>query len=116
MLSPPLRRPAAPSARPSSGPPRTRAGAPCACGAGIEVTTVAAHSSAGQRLSEVAPHIDLGHDPILAETTTETLRGHDIVVLALPHGQSGRIAAELRAEDPDLLVLDLGADHRLERE
>ena len=83
---------------------------------GIEVTTVAAHSSAGQRLSEVAPHIDLGHGPILAETTTETLRGHDIVVLALPHGQSGRIAAELRAEDPDLLVLDLGADHRLERE
>src|SRR5690625_6635593 len=47
---------------------------------GIEVTTVAAHSSAGQRLSEVAPHIDLGHDPILAETTTETLRGHDIEI------------------------------------
>lgn len=83
---------------------------------GIEVATVAAHSSAGRRLSEVAPHIDLGHDPILAETTTETLRGHDIVVLALPHGQSGPIAAQLRAEDPDLLVLDLGADHRLERE
>src|SRR5699024_5408193 len=41
--------------------------------------------------------------------------GHDVVVLALPRGQSGRIAAELRAEDPDVLVLDLGADHRLER-
>ena len=81
---------------------------------GVEITTVAAHSSAGKHLSEVAPHIDLGHDPVLAETDTSTLRGHDVVVLALPHGQSGRIAAELRAEDPEVLVLDLGADHRLE--
>ena len=81
---------------------------------GVEVATVTAHSSAGRPLSEVAPHIDLGHDPVLQETTVETLRGHDVVVLALPHGQSGRIAAALRAEDPDVLVLDLGADHRLE--
>lgn len=51
---------------------------------------------------------------MLQETTVETLSGHDVVVLALPHGQSGQIAAALRAEDPDVLVLDLGADHRLE--
>ena len=81
---------------------------------GVEVATVTAHSSAGKRLSEVAPHIDLGHDPVLQETGVETLRGHDVVVLALPPGQSGQIAAALRAEDPDVLVLDLGADHRLE--
>jgi N-acetyl-gamma-glutamyl-phosphate reductase len=81
---------------------------------GVEVATVTAHSSAGKRLSEVAPHIDLGHDPVLQETGVQTLRGHDVVVLALPHGQSGTIAASLRAEDPDVLVLDLGADHRLE--
>ncbi|MDN5901158.1 MAG: N-acetyl-gamma-glutamyl-phosphate reductase [Brachybacterium sp.] len=81
---------------------------------GVEVATVAAHSSAGALLSQVAPHIDLGHDPVLAETSVDTLRGHDVVVLALPHGQSGQIAAALRVEDPDVLVLDLGADHRLE--
>lgn len=81
---------------------------------GLEVATVTAHSSAGKRLSEVAPHIDLGHDPVLAETSVAALRGHDVVVLALPHGQSGTIAASLRAEDPGVLVLDLGADHRLE--
>ncbi|HEX7350244.1 N-acetyl-gamma-glutamyl-phosphate reductase [Brachybacterium sp.] len=81
---------------------------------GVEVATVTAHSSAGKHLSEVAPHIDLGHDPVLDETSVDTLRGHDAVVLALPHGQSGEIAAALRAEDPDVLVLDLGADHRLE--
>ena len=75
---------------------------------GVEVATVTAHSSAGKHLSEVAPHVDLGHDPVLQETSVETLRGHDVVVLALPHGQSGQIAAALRAEDPDVLVLDLG--------
>ncbi|MGO2774483.1 MAG: N-acetyl-gamma-glutamyl-phosphate reductase, partial [Brachybacterium tyrofermentans] len=69
---------------------------------------------AGKRLSEVAPHIDLGHDPVLTETSVESLSGHDVVVLALPHGQSGQIAAALREKDPDVLVLDLGADHRLE--
>lgn len=79
----------------------------------VEVTTVAAHSSAGRMLSEVAPHIDLGEDLMLQETGVDTLRGHDVVVLALPHGQSGEISAQLRAEDPDVLVLDLGADHRL---
>ncbi|WP_422115166.1 N-acetyl-gamma-glutamyl-phosphate reductase [Brachybacterium sp. UNK5269] len=81
---------------------------------GVEVATLTGHSSAGKRLSEVAPHLDLGHDPVLQETTSEILAGHDVVVLALPHGQSGQIAAALRAEDPEVLVLDLGADHRLE--
>lgn len=80
----------------------------------VEVATVAAHSSAGRHLSEVAPHIDLGHDPVLQDTTVETLTGHDVVVLALPHGESGRIATQLREADPEVLVLDLGADHRLE--
>jgi N-acetyl-gamma-glutamyl-phosphate reductase len=80
----------------------------------VEVTTVTAHSSVGKHLSEVAPHVDLGEDLELVETTTENLTGHDVVVLALPHGQSGRISAELREADPEVLVLDLGADHRLE--
>ncbi|MGO3315026.1 MAG: N-acetyl-gamma-glutamyl-phosphate reductase, partial [Brachybacterium tyrofermentans] len=71
---------------------------------GVEIATVAAHSSAGKRLSEVAPHIDLGHDPVLTETSVESLSGHDVVVLALPHGQSGQIAAALREKDPDVLV------------
>ncbi len=80
----------------------------------VEVATVTAHSSAGRRLSEVAPHLDLGEDLVLAETTPENLAGHDVLVLALPHGQSGEISARLRESDPDALVLDLGADHRLE--
>ena len=40
----------------------------------------------------------------------EALAAADLVVLALPHGASGRLAAQLPAGLP---VVDLGADHRL---
>jgi N-acetyl-gamma-glutamyl-phosphate reductase len=38
------------------------------------------------------------------------LAGHDAVILALPHGHSAALAAEL---PQDTLVIDCGADHRL---
>ncbi len=49
-------------------------------------------------------------DRVLEETSTETLSGHDVVFLALPHGQSGPVAAEL---GDDIVVIDCGADFRL---
>ncbi|GAA1740060.1 N-acetyl-gamma-glutamyl-phosphate reductase [Microcella frigidaquae] len=79
----------------------------------LEVRTVTAHSNAGQPLIDVHPHLRSYADLELRETTAETLAGHDIVVLALPHGASGAIAAEL---PDDVLVLDCGADHRLTSE
>jgi len=58
----------------------------------------------------VHPHLrSLAHLEFV-ETTAQQLSGHDVVVLALPHGASGAIAAQL---DADTLVLDCGADHRL---
>lgn len=77
----------------------------------LEVRTVTAHSSAGQNLIDVHPHLRSLEHLVLVETSVDTLAGHDIVVLALPHGASGEIAAQLPAET---LVLDCGADHRLE--
>ncbi|UQN29974.1 N-acetyl-gamma-glutamyl-phosphate reductase [Brachybacterium kimchii] len=119
--------PDAPAPHPSHAPARLRAAVVGASGyAGgetlriladhprIDVTTVTAHSSVGKHLSEVAPHVHLDEDLELVDTTVENLSGHDAVVLALPHGQSGQIAARLRASDPEVLVVDLGADHRLE--
>lgn len=38
------------------------------------------------------------------------LAGHDVVFLALPHGQSAAVAEQL---GPDVLVVDMGADFRL---
>ncbi|MGW8481500.1 N-acetyl-gamma-glutamyl-phosphate reductase [Microbacterium sp. NPDC055903] len=76
----------------------------------IEIRTVTAHSNAGQPLVQHQPHLrSLAHLE-LQETTPEILSGHDIVFLALPHGQSGQYTDAL-GDVP--LVIDAGADHRL---
>jgi len=77
----------------------------------LEIGTLTAASSAGTPLGEHHPHLVPLVDRVLADTTAETLSGHDIVCLALPHGHSAALAARL---GPDVLVVDLGADHRLE--
>lgn len=76
----------------------------------LDVRTVTGHGSAGQSLGEVQPHLASYADLEVQETTPEVLAGHDVVFLALPHGQSGALAERL---DPDVLVVDAGADHRL---
>ena len=79
----------------------------------FEVRTVTAHSNAGEKLGVVHPHLRAFADLTLVDTTADALRGHDVVILALPHGASGAIAADLPA---DTLVIDCGADHRLENQ
>jgi N-acetyl-gamma-glutamyl-phosphate reductase len=79
----------------------------------FEVRTVTAHSNAGQRLVDVQPHLRSLSSLVLTDTDAATLAGHDVVFLALPHGASGALTAELPA---DTLVVDCGADHRLESE
>ena len=78
----------------------------------VEIRTVTAHSNAGQPLIQHQPHLrSLAHLTLQA-STPEVLAGHDIVFLALPHGQSGQYTEAL-ADTP--LVIDAGADHRLEK-
>jgi N-acetyl-gamma-glutamyl-phosphate reductase len=62
-------------------------------------------------LGEVQPHLHSLADRIIEETSTDNLTGHDVVFLALPHGASAEVAAQL---PDDVLVIDAGADHRLE--
>jgi N-acetyl-gamma-glutamyl-phosphate reductase len=77
----------------------------------FEIRTVTANSNAGQRLIDVQPHLrSLAHLELI-DTTPESLAGHDVVFLALPHGKSGELTAHLA---DDVLVVDCGADHRLE--
>ncbi len=77
----------------------------------VTIGAITAHSSAGERLGSLAPHLHALADRVLVDTTVENLSGHDVVFLALPHGASAAIAAQL---PPDTLVIDAGADHRLE--
>ncbi len=77
------------------------------------VTTVTGFSSAGQPLIAAQPHLrSLAHLTI-ESTTAETLAGHDVVFLALPHGKSGELTGSM---DDSTLVIDCGADHRLSSE
>ena len=76
----------------------------------FEVGAVTAHSNAGGVLGEHHPHLTSLAERVFEPTSAEVLADHDVVVLALPHGASGAIAAQL---PDDVLVLDCGADHRL---
>jgi N-acetyl-gamma-glutamyl-phosphate reductase len=76
----------------------------------LEIGVVAAHGHAGRPLREVHPHLVTLGDLVLAPTDAATLAGADLVFLALPHGASAAIAAEL---PPETKVVDLGADFRL---
>jgi N-acetyl-gamma-glutamyl-phosphate reductase len=76
----------------------------------VEIGAVTAGSNAGERLGTLQPHLLPLADRVLQETTVEVLSGHDVVFLALPHGQSGAIAKQL---PEDAVVIDCGADFRL---
>ena len=77
-----------------------------------ELGTLAAGRNAGSLLGEHQPHLTPLHGRVLAETTPQTLAGHEVVFLALPHGQSAEVAEQL---GPDVLIIDCGADFRLEQ-
>ena len=75
-----------------------------------EIGALTGNSNAGQRLGALQPHLLPLAGRVLQETTAEVLAGHDVVFLALPHGQSTAVAEQL---GPDVLVVDMGADFRL---
>jgi N-acetyl-gamma-glutamyl-phosphate reductase len=77
----------------------------------LELGAVTANSNAGQTIGSLHPHLRSYADRVLVETNQENLAGHDIVFLALPHATSAEVAAYL---PEDILVLDCGADFRLE--
>lgn len=76
----------------------------------LEIGALTAGSNAGTALGALQPHLLPLADRILQETTPETLAGHDIVFLGLPHGQSGAIAQAL---PESTVIIDCGADFRL---
>lgn len=75
-----------------------------------EIGALTGGSNAGTRLGELQPHLVPLADRVLEPTSAETLTGHDVVFLALPHGQSAAVAEQL---GPEVLIVDCGADFRL---
>ncbi|NUK00746.1 N-acetyl-gamma-glutamyl-phosphate reductase [Streptomyces lunaelactis] len=76
----------------------------------VEIGALTGNSNAGQRLGGLQPHLLPLADRVLEPTTADVLAGHDVVFLALPHGQSAAVAEQLGDE---VLVVDMGADFRL---
>ncbi|MDR7255776.1 N-acetyl-gamma-glutamyl-phosphate reductase [Nocardioides sp. BE266] len=76
----------------------------------VEIGALTAGSNAGELLGALQPHLLPLADRVLEATTVEVLSGHDVVFLALPHGQSAAIASEL---GDAAVVIDCGADFRL---
>lgn len=76
----------------------------------LQLVAATAHSNAGQPLGAVHPQLPTLADLVIADTTPESLHSADLVFLALPHGASAALAAQL----PDTTkIVDLGADFRL---
>jgi N-acetyl-gamma-glutamyl-phosphate reductase len=76
----------------------------------LRLAGVHANSSAGQLLGTLQPHLLPFAEMTVQASDADALTGYDVVVLALPHGESAAIAAQL---PDDTLVIDCGADHRL---
>ena len=76
----------------------------------VEIGTLSAGGNAGSKLGAHHPNLVPLAERELTETSAAELAGHDVVFLALPHGHSAAIAAEL---GDAAVVIDCGADHRL---
>lgn len=76
----------------------------------VTIGALTAASNAGTLLGTHHPHLLPLADRVLSPTDPETLAGHDVVMLGLPHGASAPLAAAL---PPETTVVDCGADHRL---
>jgi N-acetyl-gamma-glutamyl-phosphate reductase len=78
----------------------------------LAVGPLLAGGSAGARVTDLHPGLTALADRTFLATDVDAIAAADVVFLALPHGESGAVAAALPA---GTLVVDLGADHRLER-
>ncbi len=76
----------------------------------FEPTVITAHSNAGELISSVAPQLAKLGDRRFESFDLAKVNSCELVFLALPHGDSAALIAQL---DPELKVVDLGADFRL---
>jgi N-acetyl-gamma-glutamyl-phosphate reductase len=76
----------------------------------LTIGALTAAASAGTTLAEHHPHLLPLSGRVLEATETEILAGHDVVFLALPHGNSAMLADQLST---DTVIVDCGADYRL---
>lgn len=79
----------------------------------MEVATAFGASAAGKAVAASHPHLALAYPgKVFAAYNPALLQGSDLILAALPHGESQRLADDLMGAGAKLV--DLGADFRLE--
>ncbi len=79
----------------------------------MEVRCAFGASSAGRPVATLHPHLALAYpDVMFAAWHPALLADSDLILAALPHGETQRLADDLLA--PDIPFVDLGADFRLD--
>lgn len=76
----------------------------------FEVTVAAAGGKVGKPITDTHPHLVEYSGRVFDETDPAGMQDAEVVFLALPHGRSAELA---RAIPAHVVVIDLGADHRL---
>jgi N-acetyl-gamma-glutamyl-phosphate reductase len=76
----------------------------------LTVVSAAAHGNAGQPVTDVHPHLVSYGELVFADSSAESFADADVVFMALPHGTSAAMVAQL---PPRAKIIDLGADFRL---
>ncbi|AVG24157.1 N-acetyl-gamma-glutamyl-phosphate reductase, ArgC [Pontimonas salivibrio] len=79
----------------------------------FELGTLTADRNEGRPVRQVHPHLRTLGDQTFSGIDIDVLSAHDVVVLALPHGHSGALGETLAHARPELTLVDLGADRRL---
>ena len=77
----------------------------------FEIEYIAAGSQAGSSISSVHPQLAPLTGQNFEATDVRRMNNCDLIFFALPHGESARFIAEI---NPEIKVVDLGADFRLE--
>jgi len=77
----------------------------------FSVTAITAHSNAGEQITSVHPQLQSYRDKKFSAFTPSDFAQCELIFLALPHGESAKVIAQLPALAK---MVDLGADYRLE--
>jgi N-acetyl-gamma-glutamyl-phosphate reductase len=77
----------------------------------FKVTAITAHSNAGEQITSIHPQLQSYAGQKFAAFAADDFAQCDLIFLALPHGESAKVIAQLPTTAK---IVDLGADYRLE--
>ena len=76
----------------------------------FEISYISAGTNAGEEITSVHPHLINFPNQKFESTDINRIKTCELVFLALPHGESAALIAQI---PPEIKVIDLGADFRL---